>query len=137
MISIRHLKRTLIVVAATFSLLFAQLAAAAYVCSGTAGVSQPSSVIGDTAPCGADALSSCNHLDTTQTALCAAQAHASREIAPDIRTSTPLVAAPSPWPSIFPSAPDDTLWQLPRRTPPGMTRAISPALSIRNCCYRI
>jgi hypothetical protein len=136
--SAHHLKRALIAVIATFSLLFMQLAAAAYVCAGVAGTTRSAPIAMDMAPCSTDTPSSCEHLDATHTALCAAQTYASNEATSELRVSKLLASVPGAWFTTFPTAPDnDASRQLPPHSSPGLTRVISPSLSIRNCCYRI
>lgn len=139
MVSADHLKRALIAIIATFSLLFMQLAAAAYVCTSVSGVAAGSApVVTDMVPCSTDAPSGCEHLDATRTALCDAQAYASNEVTPELRLPKLSVIAPATWLMAFRVAPEADASRQPRPRPsPGLTRAISPSLSIRNCCYRI
>lgn len=135
MISTHSLKRALIAIIATSSLLFMQLAAAAYVCAGTAG-SAPEAM--NMAPCSKGASSGCRHLDTTRIALCTAQAYASNEITSVLRIPKLPVVTSNAWFAAFSVVADSDEFRQPSpHAPPGLTRAIFPSLSIRNCCYRI
>ncbi|MGB3837320.1 hypothetical protein [Castellaniella sp.] len=139
MVSADHLKRALIAIIVTFSLLFMQLAAAAYVCTSVSGIAPGSApVVTDMVPCSTNAPPGCNHLGATRTALCDAQAYASNEATPELRLPKLSAIAPATWLMAFRVAPEADASRQPRPHPsPGLTRAISPSLSIRNCCYRI
>lgn len=140
MVSTHHLKRAFISIIATLSLLFMQLAAAAYVCTEVTGSARLASaaMTMDAAPCSTDTQSGCSHSDATRAARCVAQAYTSNEITPELQIPKLLVIAQNAWIMAFPLAPDGVAsWQPSPHPSPGLTRAISPSISIRNCCYRV
>lgn len=131
------IKRILIAVVATFSLLFMQLSVAAYACPNTMGMA---STLGTASSLSGDVgmQPDCGYLgDVAQPALCSVQAHISAETAPTPRAPKIPVAALNPWSSISLSGHGGVSGQQVFYSPPGLFRAASPSISIRNCCYRI
>ena len=124
-------KRFLVALVAMLSLLFMQLASAAYGCSQTL-----MSDVGSTTSV-QTAYADCTHLDAAHPNLCVAQAGVSSNVpvvhklkafphATDLRR-TDLIPTFSGAFAVTPSV----------QPPPGLFRAISPPLSIRDCRFLI
>ncbi|OWT65563.1 hypothetical protein [Candidimonas nitroreducens] len=129
-------QRILVAVVATFSLLFMQLAVAAYACPNAAGMASTTGMASSLSG-SANMQPGCGYLDTAQPALCSAQARTSAEVAPAIRILKIPVAALNPWSSMSFSGYGGLLAQQVPYSSLGRFRATSPSISIRNCCYRI
>ncbi len=134
--SSNRIKRILIAVGATLSLLFMQLAAAAYVCPNAMGmtstVNAPSSLAS-----GTNVQPDGGCLGAAQPVLCAAQTCIQDEVLPVARTLKLSVATLSLWPLVLfsdRSAVVDLQLSYPA---PGLSRAVSPPILIRDCCYRV
>lgn len=133
-----RLKRALVAIIATFSLLFVQLAVAGCVRAGPADAAGSVPVAMDVVSCTAEAQPVCGHMDAARATLCAAQAYASNDITPAFRIPKPPIVAADAWFKAFSAVADSDEFLQPSPHPsPGLTRAILPSLSIRNCCYRI
>lgn len=133
------IKRILVATAAILSLLFMQWAVAAYACPNAVGATEMASAMGTASRVSnrATMQPNCGHLDMTQPVLCSAQAHAGDKIATGIRILKAPVAASGLWSSpIFPDHRSSTSGHN-TYSPPGLFRAISPSLSVRDCRYLI
>ena len=128
--------RLLTAIVAIFSMLFMQLAVAAYVCPGTLSRSQ--SNVTPAADMAAD-MANCDGMDPAQPALCHSYVHGDA-------TTQSLDKTPAPdVPPFVPAALLLTLQvfdvaNLPARehySPIALTRTSSPPIAIRNCCFRI
>ncbi len=124
-------KRLLIALAAMLSLLFMQLASAAYGCSPTFMGDAGSTTSVQTA------YADCTQIDAALPTLCAVQVSASSNV--------PLVHKLKAFPhaaglrsiGLLPASSGAFAATLSVQPPPGLLRAISPPLSIRDCRFLI
>ncbi|WP_066453199.1 hypothetical protein [Castellaniella caeni] len=124
-------KRLLVALVAMLSLLFMQLASAAYGCSQT--------LMGDVGSTTSvqTGYADCMHMDAAHPNLCIAQACVSSNVPLVHKLKASLHAASSQRTDLLPAS-SDTFASTPLMRPsPGLFRAISPPLSIRDCRFLI
>lgn len=120
---------------ALFSMLFMQLAVAAYACPNMRGGQQGASMA---MSADSPAMSSdCMGMDMEQPSLCHAQDQAGNQSLD--KPQTPTVQAFAPVALIQTITAIDSVFRPlpPQRRPLYLTRATDPPLSIRHCCFRI
>lgn len=122
-------KRTLTVVFAVLTMLFLQVAAAAYACPSPMTMNS-----GAAAPGGQCEQAGCAQQGMTQPTLCVAAMQTSSE-ASLVGVQNVLVAITIPrFAGIFSSS-DFRVDHIP--PPPGLSRPVSASIAVSNCCYRI
>lgn len=124
-------KRLLVALVAMLSLLFMQLASAAYAC--------PQAFMCDAGSMSSvqTAYADCTHIDAAQPSLCMAQASVSSSAPLVHKLKASLHAASLQRTDLLPAS-SDTFAATPLMRPsPGLFRAISPPLSIRDCRFLI
>ncbi|TAL79012.1 MAG: hypothetical protein EPN76_04350 [Burkholderiaceae bacterium] len=125
-------RRFLVALMATVSLLFMQLASAAYGCTDTFAGDAGYAMSGMQTEC-----AGCTHIDAAQPGLCAAQASTASN-APLVRIVKGPLLAVSLWHvSFFPVSASAPTAAPPARTRPDLSRVISPPLSIYDCRFQI
>ncbi|HUP29868.1 MAG TPA: hypothetical protein VM122_06820 [Usitatibacter sp.] len=119
----RRNHRFLTAVFTVIALLFAQLAVAAYACP---------ELTPQAAPAMSESASHCDQLDARLKNLCQKHCHGVEQSQPGPATPAAFVAVPI------------AVWEPPRQAlpiahpgHPALFHAISPPLTIRNCCFRI
>ncbi|MES2102480.1 MAG: hypothetical protein V4634_00560 [Pseudomonadota bacterium] len=124
---------------ALVSMLFMQLAVAAYACPGMMTGNVNRGINGATAGAAAPAMMNCEGMDMEQPALCHAHSQDSfskqsldKPQLPDVQpfVSAGLVLALDIADIAF-------LPQPPHRDPVSLARSTAPPIAIRNCCFRI
>ena len=139
----KHLSRPSRLVAATialFSILFMQLAVAAYACPALSvehGSAVASTLARTSAYAPPDEMPACHEMDPVQPSLCDAyhQADSQSLDKPTVPPLAPFLAVGFGLPLMSLDVayrPDSTFGD-----PPFLTRTTSPPLAIRHCCFRI
>jgi hypothetical protein len=122
--------RPWVALCAVASLLFAQLAMAAYACPGESAADRTAL---ESAP---SAAPGCEGMDSSQPALC--QAHCQQAAQSLEKPVTPVVP-PAPWmhPIVLPAPEIRTAFAPSGNQRSLLARSTAPPLAIRNCCFRI
>jgi len=136
----KHFSRPSRLVAATitlFSILFMQLAVAAYACPVLSVTHDSGEVAGMSTYAPPDEMPVCHEMDPVQPNLCHAyhQADSQSLDKPGVPPLQPFLAVGFGLPLLPPDVayrPDST-----SANPPFLTRTTSPPLAIRHCCFRI
>ena len=131
--------RFLTAIVAIFSMLFMQLAVAAYACPGTSSASQ-NNLTSATVMAGdmAGDMANCDGMDAAQPTLCHTYVHG--EAAKQSFDKSPVPDVPPFVPAALMSTFQVFDVALPgyQTTPPiALTRTSSPTIAVRNCCFRI
>ena len=129
-----RLSQLIVVCAALVSMLFMQIAAAAYTCPSMVDGSGNTAIIA----LGSNQMTGCDGMDTAQPNLCHVQAHGDQDKqsfgnpAPDI---SPFIAARL----LSTVLPVKAMVgaQSPLPAAPLFNRTTAPPIAIRNCCFRI
>ena len=132
----RHL-RYIAALLAMVSVLFSQLAVAAYACPSVADGQAQQALMAMQAMSEHHAMADCEDMDDTQSSLC--RTHCQGDSPSADRTQPPNVS-PSVAIILVPEVGSVDLAFRPIRTQSvgfWLTRTASPPLSIRNCCFRI
>lgn len=127
--------RILTTIVAIFSMLFMQLAVAAYVCPGISGDSANFSASADLQM--AD-MPDCESMDPAQPALCHVFAHGEqskqsldKSPVPDVQPFVPLALV-----AVLPTLDVVSLPEAAPFVPLTLARPTAPPIAIRNCCFR-
>lgn len=128
-------RRFIAALLAMVSVLFSQLAIAAYVCTGVADGERQSPLAMMQAMSEYHGASDCEDMDDTQSSLC--RTHCQGDNQTTERPQPPNVTPSIAIILISKVGSSDVAYRAVQAPVVGLTRTSSPPLSIRNCCFRI